>query len=72
MSVQGAKNGVTPLGNEYFRNAEEAQNKAAEWVGYIFHTPYSKKWHYREKFSRCTQKIKRLLKIAAFVGLYQY
>ena len=39
MSVPGAKNGVTPLGNEYFRNAEEAQNKAVEWVGYIFPTP---------------------------------
>ena len=42
MSIQGAKNGVTPLGNEYFRNVEEAQNKAAEWVGYIFPTPLNK------------------------------
>ena len=35
----GAKNGVTPAGNEYFRNDAEGQNKAAEWVGYIFPTP---------------------------------
>jgi hypothetical protein len=27
-----------PLGNEYFGNAA-GQNKAAEWVGYIFPTP---------------------------------
>ena len=25
--------------NEYFRNAAEGQNKAAEWVGYFFPTP---------------------------------
>jgi len=27
------------LGNEYFDNAAEGQNKAAEWVGYIFPVP---------------------------------
>ena len=37
--IQGAKNGVMPSHNEYFCNAEEGQNKAAEWVGYIFPTP---------------------------------
>ena len=36
---RGAKNGVTLLGNEYFCNAEEGQNKAAEWVGYTFPDP---------------------------------
>jgi len=30
---------VPPSGNEYFCNAEEEQNKASEWVGYIFPTP---------------------------------
>ena len=28
-----------PLHNEYFCNAEEGQNKAAKWVGYILPTP---------------------------------
>ena len=32
-----------PLHNEYFRNAEEGQNKAAEWAGYIFPNPLIKK-----------------------------
>jgi len=35
----GTKSGVTPLGNEYFRNDAEAQNKAAEWVGYFLPVP---------------------------------
>ena len=30
-----------PLHNEYFGNDEEGQNKAIEWVGYIFPTPLS-------------------------------
>ena len=46
--MQGVKNGVTPSGNEYFDNlpscgqqagAAEGENKAAEWVGYIFPSP---------------------------------
>ena len=37
--IQGAKNGVIPLDNEYFCNAEEGQNKAAELVGYILPVP---------------------------------
>jgi len=37
--MQGGKNGVTPLGNEYFSNAVEGQNKATELVGYIFPAP---------------------------------
>ncbi len=32
-----------PKHNEYFCNAEEAQNKAAEWVGYIFPAPLGHK-----------------------------
>ncbi len=39
--MQGTENGVTPLGNEYFGNAAEGQNKAAELVGYIFPVPLS-------------------------------
>jgi len=39
--IRGAKNGVTPSGNEYFSNAEEEQNKTARWVGYIFLIPYT-------------------------------
>jgi len=27
------------VGNEYFRNDAEGQNKAAEWIGYIFPIP---------------------------------
>ncbi len=38
--MQGAKNGVTHMGNEYFGNAAEEQNKAAELGSYIFLIPY--------------------------------
>ena len=39
---QGAKNGVMPLHNEYFCNAEEGQKKAVRWVGYILPVPFNK------------------------------
>jgi len=35
----GTKKGITPLGNEYFRNDAEGQNNAAEWIGYILTVP---------------------------------
>jgi len=38
-NLLGAKNGVMPSHNEYFRNDAEGQNKAAGWVGYIFPIP---------------------------------
>ena len=41
--MQGAKNGVMPQHHEYFGNAAEGQNKAAELVGYIFPVPLIKK-----------------------------
>ena len=31
-----------PSHNEYFCNAEEGQNKATRWVGYILPVPLSK------------------------------
>ena len=45
----GTKNGVTPTGNEYFRNDAEGQNKAAEWVGYTLPVPLHRIRPYHEK-----------------------
>ena len=37
------------MGNEYFSNDEEGQNKAAELVGYIFPVPSSSIIHFFSK-----------------------
>ncbi len=45
---------ATPLGNEYFRNDAEEQNKAAEWVGYFLLVPLLSKLFFMKLYRQIT------------------